>query len=163
MSKPEDGEKKVDQVDQVHQVDHEETLLAALLEEELALSQMLEEAMALSMSAVTTPPTHNQEDQENLQKAIALSFTELPKNKEQEVDSKKRDEDFETELALSVADPPKILLGHPLQAQRLQMSCPGYARRRTSTTCSVLSIWGSARSMPSGGSSGPMTVMGRLT
>ena len=113
MSKPEDGEKKVDQVDQVHQVDHEETLLAALLEEELALSQMLEEAMALSMSAVTTPPTHDQEDQENLQKAIALSFTELPKNKEQEVDSKKRDEDFEMELALSVADPPKDTSGSP--------------------------------------------------
>ena len=122
MVRTEEGEKKVNQVDQVDEVDRsEETLLEALLEEELALSQMLEEAMALSMSAVTTPQTQDQEDRENLQKAVALSLTDLPDNKkqvnkeqvtkEQVVDSKKRDEDFERELAVSVADPPKDTSG----------------------------------------------------
>ncbi len=64
----------------------EETLLEALLEEELALSQLLEEAVSLDLAMV------RQNDDENLQRAIALSLEKQPAKRKLEEVQRKQEE-----------------------------------------------------------------------
>ena len=64
----------------------EETLLEALLEEELALSQLLEEAVSLDLAMV------RQNDDENLQRAIALPLEKQPAKRKLEEVQRKQEE-----------------------------------------------------------------------